>query len=120
MTTPDETYPECSRLLAVSDTSQEIGQFLEWLWHESGVRFVADQTFTERCMREGCDPADSAAWCSSCENTGKVNFTAEVPFTPNINALLADYFDIDLDKVEDERRAMLEDIRNAQEQERVS
>lgn len=79
-----DRYPECSRLVSVSDESQVIGEFLEWL-----------QARYQLCTLDHYDYFQ--------------------PQYPNINQLLADYYGIDLDKVESERRAMLADLRSKKE-----
>lgn len=70
--------PECDRLRDVSRSSQLIGEFLEWL--------LAEYTLAE--------------W----------NDSGEVlrPVRASIEELLAEYFGIDLDKIEEERQAVLE------------
>ena len=67
-------YPECEKLAIVSDESQTIGVFLDWLCEEMDVNVEYDTGLT-------------------------------------INELLAKFYDIDLNKVEEERRAILEYIR---------
>lgn len=74
--------PELERMSAVSDESQRIGEFLDWLVAHSRIvlaRYRGDQL---------------------------------VPDYTDINALLAQYFKIDLDKIEKERRALLEHMRS--------
>jgi hypothetical protein len=78
--------PECEKLAAVSKESNKIGEFLEWLTDDNGVTFARWDDNHER-------------WeCHSFDYL-------------SINQLLAEYYDIDLDKVEDERRVLLEWIR---------
>lgn len=72
-------YPECEKLLAVSKESNSIGQFLDWLTGEKGFEL-------------GKYPEDTDHL---------------VPAVYNIEKLLAEYFDIDLDKVEEERLSIL-------------
>lgn len=71
--------PELNKLIQVSGDSQEIGQFLEWL-NEIGYRL---------CLYDH----DEEAY---------------LPTFESINGLLSRYFGVDLDKVETERRAVLE------------
>lgn len=122
-------HPECDRMLAVADDSHKLGEFLDWLnaqdihlavWrtHEvcdwvpmTGGR--ADRAGIERCEggqlvdKEGA-PVDDE--CGMCHGTGQVELvrprleTASEPY----ERLLARYFGIDLQKVEEERRAILE------------
>jgi hypothetical protein len=79
-------YPEHDKLHEVKDKSQAIGEFLEWLGSEK--RGVV------------------------CEYTDDSDYP--IPMTHNIQTLLAEYFDIDLDKIEEEKQQMLEKIRKAQ------
>ncbi len=79
-------YPECAKLKSVSETSQVIGEFLDWLEHEEEIVF---------CLRG--------------ERT-EMLYEKHLPREKT----LAKFFGIDLRKVETERRAMLEDIRSIQ------
>lgn len=74
--------PECDKMLAVKDKSQAIGEFLEWLQGEQEVTLAAYGT--ERNTRNRLFP---------------IQTTTE--------AMLADFFGINLAKVEQERRALL-------------
>lgn len=71
-------YPECEKLASVSDQSQTIGEFLDWL------------------------------------GTMGYHIADDMPYMLNrtIEEWLALYFDIDMDKVEDERRQILEELGN--------
>lgn len=83
MTKPNEIpCPECDKMLAISDNSHVIGEFLEWLLSECGL-----------CLAEH----DGVS--------GRL-----VPVFTRIEDLLAEYFEIDLKKVEQERRALLESL----------
>lgn len=82
-------YPEHDKLQAISDKSQTIGEFLDW------VRFEKDFILADRSVED-----DDMLW----------------PASYNITELLAEFFDINLDKIEAEKRAMLDHIRSAQAQ----
>ena len=82
-------YPECEKMAAVKDESQAIGSFLEWLQHERSIT-------VELCVRH--DISDKL-----------------MPYWINIEQLLAEYFEIDLDKVEKEQRHMLDELRRKNE-----
>lgn len=77
-------YPEHEKLRAIKDQSEPIGQFL------------ADM---------------------ECEGIELCKFDREVgeyqPLYKSINAILADYFEIDLVKLEEEKQAMLKEVRAA-------
>jgi len=75
--------PECDKLMMVQDKSHAIGEFLEWLQAEKGVQL---------------------AYYSEDKETRDELF----PLHQSTEELLAEFFDIDLKKVEEERRAMLE------------
>jgi len=76
---------ECDKLAAVSGDSQTIGAFLDWLQSEKGYTL--------------------------CDVDRHDRFT---PVSDGTQALLAEYFEIDLNKVEQERRGLLAALREAQ------
>lgn len=80
----DIKTPECDKMLAIVSKSQLIGEFLCWLDEEKGVDLMV---------------------------LGDHGINYE-PFYYNTAELLAEFFDIDLDKVEQEKRAILEEIRS--------
>jgi hypothetical protein len=75
-------YSECDRLVAVAPESHKLGEFLDWL-NEQGIHLASYEEFG------GCEDA------------------MLVTRTESYERLLARYFNIDLDKVETERRALL-------------
>ena len=77
-----EKYPECRKMSSVRERSQPIGEFLEWL-SEQGI----------------CLAKYSERW----EDTLEVHHEST-------ETLLARFFEIDLNKVEEERRAMIEEL----------
>jgi hypothetical protein len=79
-TQPD--HPEHEKLHLISDKSQTIGEFLEWL------------------------PTQGITLCTFHYNTEQY-----CPAMQTITTLLAKFFDIDLDKIETEKRAMLDNLR---------
>lgn len=78
---PDE-YPEHEKLQKVKDTSQAIGEFLEW------------------CDGRGWHLAE---WDESRQYQPRM-----MPLSGGVNDVLAEYFDIDLNTLEAEKRAMLD------------
>lgn len=76
---------ECAKLVAVSKDSQTIGTFLDWL-------------------RSGRVPRVTLCVMDDSSERYRPSYTS-------IEKLLAEYFEIDLNKVEEERRAILEGIR---------
>lgn len=93
----DQNYPEHEKLQAVKDKSQAIGEFLEWL--QDTKHYVIAQW-------EQVDP-DTEPGESSGADEGL--FSASI----NIEKLLAEYFHIDLAKLEQEKQAMLDKVRIA-------
>ena len=79
-------YPEHEKLAAVKDKSQAIGDFLDWALQEHG------------------------AWLMVGDGDAGVRSLPK----PIID-LLADFFGIDLDVIEAEKRAMLDEMRAVQE-----
>lgn len=77
-------FPEHEKLSAVQDKSQAIGEFLEWLTGERGYE-IAEYT-------------DSSDW--------------PLPVRYNTQSLLAEFFGIDLVKLDDEKRCMIDAIQS--------
>jgi hypothetical protein len=78
---------ECDKLVAASKVSQEIGAFLDWL-EEQGIFLASDEEVEGR--------------------RGRVT----LPVYESKERMFARYFEIDLDKVENERRALLASLRS--------
>lgn len=74
-------YPECEKAAKLSELSQKLGEFLEWL----------------------CTRYTLASWNSGLDRW--------YPENPAIHQLLAEYLDIDLAKLVAEQRQILEDLR---------
>jgi hypothetical protein len=80
--------PTLDKMRSVKADSQKIGTFIDWLG-ENGMSICAEVS----------DPR----YGSSLE-----------PITESVEKLLARYFEIDLGKVEEERMALLDEIRGDQ------
>lgn len=78
-------YPEHEKQRAIVDKSQAIGEFLEWL-PSTGIVFG-------KWDAEGRD----RMWATRID----------------IEKLLAEYFEIDLEKIEEEKRQMIDEMRAA-------
>ena len=99
-------YPEHEKLKAIKDKSQEIGSFIEWLQvsrqiifaRYEDVEYTVDDLFSDK--------------------GNKVKINELVPFHIPIEQTLAEYFGINLKKLEEEKRQMLDDIRKANEEKR--
>ena len=89
-------YPEHEKMRAISEKSQVVGEFIDWL-REDGHDICKFEKHTRHSDELG-------------------DWTPEgwYPQRRRIEQLLADFFEIDLDKIEDEKRAMLEQMREEQ------
>lgn len=96
ITPPDYAalYPEHQKLNAIGDQSQTIGEFLDWLGDEKGYSLG----------RWG----DGLAWPAESQDR-------MYPVYDRQTDLLAEFFEIDLKLIEQEKRAMLESMRAAQD-----
>ncbi len=99
--------PECEKLHAVKDKSQVIGEFLEWLQSEKKVQLCLAHEHTDGCFEEDDVDHEDPPHCGCQE--GEL-----VPFHTGIEKILAEFFEIDLAKVENEKRALLEFTRKHQ------
>lgn len=88
----EDKYPECEKLAAVKEKSQAIGEFMDSL---STQGLYLCQAFT---------PEEMGVDCGELE---EVYMPSNMP----IEKVLAGYFGIDMNKVEAERRAMLDALR---------
>ena len=111
-------YPECKKLSRVSGESNKLGDFIDWLY-ERGI-FLAE--YPKGCehhkpyleVRNACglghklDEFDCGPGCQDYSETeiGDLRTTNHTK-----ERLLADYFEVDLAVVDEERRAMLEEMR---------
>ena len=96
--------PEHEKLEKVKEASQTIGEFLDWLKTTRGTQLSKLHKHDELCGRiykwgEGKD-------CGLTEEHYQPDYTS----THN---LLAEYFGIDLQKLEQEKQAMLDELRKA-------
>lgn len=124
-------YPEHDKLHAVRDDSQRQGELLEWLASQ-GVHLMVWREWTEPenelgCAR--CEPhIDDAARgrcerderCLRCEGRHDKREKHEgwLPWGRGIQETLAAFHNIDLSKIEEEKRAMLAKQRELNEEAR--
>ena len=78
----ESKYPECEKMKEISDQSQAIGEFLEWLGDTKKVGFYQQDEDGELYM-----------------------------YAYSTERLLAEFFNINLSIVEEEKRQMLVDMR---------
>lgn len=102
-----ESYPEHEKMRAMRERSQACGEFLEWL-SAQGLVLARYHEHVNACYEDDVfDPPRQIRMRKIC------GFTEGVPFAASyqVEKLLAEFFHIDLAKLEDEKRAMLEDLR---------
>lgn len=112
-------YPEHNKMKAVTPFSHKIGEFLEWLterhvmlahYPTKCLHLMYDGTCHEEAMENGSCPSE----CPECEMT---ELSELYPYSYNIQKLLAEFFEIDLNKIEEEKRQMLDEMRKLNERE---
>ena len=102
---------EIGKLEDISEKSQAIGEFLEWLVGTKNyhiAKYLTDEEY---------ESEDNVFWVDGLyekeqfkrHEIGKEEL---IHIHIDIEKLLAEFFEIDLDKVEAERREILEQIRN--------
>lgn len=99
---PEPEYPEHEKLKKVKDQSQACGDFLEWLQDTKGIVLAKRHEHVE-----GCEP-NRLGYGVACGMTpGDLE-----PCPVTVRKLLAEFFSIDEDKLEQEKQDMLERIRD--------
>lgn len=79
-------YPEHQKMKAVKERSQAIGEFLDWAQSEGLYLARYDERFHDETLRAISEPFEH---------------------------ILARHFNIDLNKIEEEKQAMIEQLRKA-------
>ena len=100
---PEVGYPEHEKLRAVSEKSQACGEFLDWLLGEKHYTLGKYHEHTDDCWDNDGE--------LTCRTSTEFMFPAPVP---RISKLLAEFFEISEDKLEAEKRAMLDEVRKNQ------
>jgi len=104
---------ELDKISAVREDSMLLSSFLDWL-EESGYAICEYKEVEEE------HPAKLVFACTTAEIPDDLEPYFVERWTPKRKLheqMLADFFDIDLDKVEDERRTLLEELRKQHAQE---
>lgn len=96
--------PELDKMGLVQDKSQAIGEFLEWLQNTKGYTLAEYRHVNV----DGEDIDDD-----EYEESRRQYEDRLFPVRRQIEQLLAEYFEIDLDKVEAEKRTILDALRRA-------
>jgi len=94
--------PELDKLSKVREKSQAVGEFLDWLAEEKRIVFSVHHEHDEECRN-----SNGSRICG-------LNNYELVPTHFTHERILAEFFGIDLNKVEQERRALLDEIRAVQ------
>lgn len=109
-------YPEAEKWTDWHVGWVAINQFIDWLGYKKGIQ-LAQQVEQEcyKCKRKKeIIHKNGAPWiieCPNCEGTGK-DFTEYMyPIMSRLIKLYYEYAEIDEDKLEAERRAMLDKMR---------
>jgi hypothetical protein len=97
--------PELDRMSGCTDESQIIGSFIDWLATEArfGPQSGEGRKEAIRAQKLNASPVKLCLFDEKMDEWRPVGL--------RIEEILARYYDIDLNKVEDERRAILEHIR---------
>ena len=93
-------YPEHARLKAVATQSQTVGTFLDWLRDEKGISLAVQHKHADSCKEDG----ERYNNCGYSEGE-------YMPAFATTRGLLAEFFEIDERKIEDEKLAMLAELR---------
>lgn len=109
MTDPTPPTPECDRMQDVKDKSHAIGEFMDWLREEKGWTVCEEHHHDDDCLErvarfEDDEEGDVQQICGCLEGQ-------YIPVPIRMEQLLAEFFEIDLDKVEEERQALLAEQR---------
>lgn len=95
---------EHEKLHTIRDKSQVIGEFLEWL-NMQGIVLASYHEHDECCYPPDKFGSSRSKLCGLSENE-------LYSFGMSIQKLLAIFFEIDPDKLEDEKRAILASLRS--------
>ena len=97
-------YPEHEKLQKVVDKSQAIGEFIDWLRGEKKIVFC-------KYVQEPVPDDDENGYYN--EDLDDVVKDMLLPTSLPIEETLAEYFGIDLNKLEAEKRQMIDECRKA-------
>lgn len=84
-------YTECEKMKEVQEDSQKIGEFLDWLQNDKQV-----------ILSRYYDDVE----CEHCEESTEQLLSIRL----GVEELLSEYYEIDLNKVEEERQHMLKQL----------
>ena len=107
--------PECDKTLAVHEKSQAIGDFLTWLGSGEADKSEFKRPIFLSAYRIVTET--SRGELEEDEYYVSEDHIDPIPYT--MENMLARFFNIDLDKVEKEKRAILEELRRRDERKDV-
>ena len=104
-------YPECDKLAEAKEESQSIGYFLEWLLHDKGYEVCEfKESYEDTVLDHHGEYSITVKLATTRDYPDDLieEDGAYLRVGTRIEDFLAEYFNIDMKKVEEERRAMLE------------
>lgn len=102
----DDKYPEHTKLKKVGRRSQACGEFLDWLRGVKKFHFYVNHEHTDDCYIPATDARGRIRIC-------EISTGGHVPVGyVDATKLLAEYFEIDTEKLEQEKMAILEEFRS--------
>lgn len=121
----EEKYPEHAKLREVKEQSQACGEFLSWLQNVKGVVLAKRHEHGDECYEpHDCDdPVHECSLMADVHVDGcnreqeKVCPHSDGELVPAVHLhhaedLLAEFFEIDREKLDEEKRAMLAEVRD--------
>lgn len=105
----DPSFPEHKKVTLVKDESQAVGSFLDWLQNENGVVLATRHEHTEECGVDEDEEETVVGECGLHENELVSTYTP-------VEKLLAEYYKIDLNVLEDEKAFMLRQLQKGAKQ----
>lgn len=109
-------YPEHDKLHKVVDDSDTIGQFLDFGLPKQGIVLYEERDFECECYWCHRDEGTRSEWhrkveCKFNKDETKALVPKWVPTYKTIQQILAEYFNIDQDKIDAEKDEMLAAMR---------
>lgn len=110
-------YPEHDKLSAIKDESHAIGLFIDHGLPKMGLAIY--EKIVRPCECGWCDhrEGDRSKWHTEADRATQVDGVVQItewhPTYRTIDRILAEYFEIDRDRLDDEKRAMLDAMRSA-------
>ena len=109
--------PECDKLAKISKQSQTVGEFLEWLQNKGIVSCMSLDNYKEKLYNDynlgklTAEEHDDLIDDIDAELKYSNKDHAYIPQPLNTEKILAEFFNIDLKKVEEEKKAIVESLK---------